>query len=133
MSTNYRTFFGMKREAFSSDLSPKEIFETEDIQALQERFDYAVRLGAVALVTGEIGSGKSTALRYVASQAPPIGISTYLCHCLFRLHPRVLPPVPCRTEYRQVEHLTGRHDKAYQERDTRSGTGQETQGGPHRR
>jgi general secretion pathway protein A len=71
MSTNYRTFFGMKKEAFSSDLSPKEIFETEDIRAAQERFDYAVRLGAVALVTGEIGSGKSTALRYVASKLHP--------------------------------------------------------------
>ncbi len=35
----YRTVFGVKREASSSDLSPKEIFETEDIRALQERFD----------------------------------------------------------------------------------------------
>ena len=71
MSTSYRTFFGMKKEAFSSDLSPKEIFETDDIRSVQQRFDYAVRLGAVALLTGEIGSGKSTALRYVAATLHP--------------------------------------------------------------
>jgi len=71
MSTSYRTFFGMKKEAFSGDLSIKEILETDDIRSVQERFDYAVRLGAVALVTGEIGSGKSTALRYVAAKLHP--------------------------------------------------------------
>jgi general secretion pathway protein A len=71
MSASYRTFFGMKKEAFSSDLSPKEIFETDDIRSVQQRFEYAVRLGAVALLTGEIGSGKSTALRYVAATLHP--------------------------------------------------------------
>ncbi|MFC1833616.1 ExeA family protein [Thermodesulfobacteriota bacterium] len=71
MSTNYRNFFGMKKEAFSGDLSTKEIFETDDIRLVQERFEYAVRLGSAALVTGEIGSGKSTALRYVASKLHP--------------------------------------------------------------
>jgi type II secretory pathway predicted ATPase ExeA len=71
MSTSYRTFFGMKKEAFSSDLIPKEIFETDDIRSVQQRFDYAVRLGALALLTGEIGSGKSTALRYVAAKLHP--------------------------------------------------------------
>ena len=71
MSTTYRTFFGMKKEAFAADLSTKEIFETDDIRSVQERFDYAVRLGSVALVTGEIGSGKSTALRYVAAKLHP--------------------------------------------------------------
>ena len=71
MSGSYRAFFGMKKEAFSADLSVKEIFETDDIRSVQERFEYAVRLGACALVTGEIGSGKSTALRYVASKLHP--------------------------------------------------------------
>ena len=71
MRPNYRTFFGMKKEAFSADLSTKEIFETDDIRSVQERFEYVVRLGAVALVTGEIGSGKSTALRYVAAKLHP--------------------------------------------------------------
>ncbi len=71
MSKGYRAFFGMKKEAFSGDLSVKEIFETNDIRSVQDRFEYVVRLGACALVTGEIGSGKSTALRYVASKLHP--------------------------------------------------------------
>jgi len=71
MSKSYRAFFGMKKEAFSGDLSLKEIFETDDIRSVQDRFEYTVRLGAVALVTGDIGSGKSTALRYVAAKLHP--------------------------------------------------------------
>jgi type II secretory pathway predicted ATPase ExeA len=38
---------------------------------VKDRFDYAIRLGAIALVTGEIGSGKSTALRYAAARLHP--------------------------------------------------------------
>jgi general secretion pathway protein A len=68
MSANYRSFFGMTREAFPSDISIKDILETQDIAAIKERFDYTVRLGAIATVTGEVGSGKSTALRYVISK-----------------------------------------------------------------
>lgn len=71
MSANYRSFFGMTAEAFSTDLAVKDILETPDIAAIKERFDYTVRLGAVAVLTGEVGSGKSTALRYVVSKLHP--------------------------------------------------------------
>lgn len=71
MSKSYRTFFGMKKEAFSDDLSIREIFETDDIRSVQDRFEYVIRLGAIALITGEIGSGKSTALRYVSAGLHP--------------------------------------------------------------
>jgi len=71
MSANYRSFFGMSREAFPTDINVKDILETQDIAAIKERFDYTVRLGAVATVTGEVGSGKSTALRYVISKLHP--------------------------------------------------------------
>jgi general secretion pathway protein A len=71
VSANYRSFFGMSREAFPSDISIKDILETQDIAAIKERFDYTVRLGAIATVTGEVGSGKSTALRHVISKLHP--------------------------------------------------------------
>ena len=71
MSANYRSFFGMTREAFPTDISIKDILETQDIAAIKERFDYTVRLGAIATVTGEVGSGKSTALRHVVSKLHP--------------------------------------------------------------
>jgi general secretion pathway protein A len=45
--------------------------KTQALSAVQDRFDYTVRLGGIALVTGEVGSGKSTALRYVAAGLHP--------------------------------------------------------------
>jgi len=71
MSLTYRTFFGMSREAFPTDLRLKDIMETPDIGSINERFQYALRVGAIALVTGEVGSGKSTAIRYVISKLHP--------------------------------------------------------------
>lgn len=68
MKETYRTFFGLEREPFRSDPGLRDILETEEIKGVKDRFDYALRLGAIALVTGEIGSGKSTALRYAASR-----------------------------------------------------------------
>jgi len=68
MNQTYRAFFGFEREPFPSDPGLRDILETEDIKGVCSRFDYAVRLGAIALLTGEIGSGKSTALRYAASR-----------------------------------------------------------------
>ena len=63
MNAVYRTFFGLSREPFGPDLSLKEILLTPALTSVQDRFDYTVRLGGMALVTGDIGSGKSTALR----------------------------------------------------------------------
>lgn len=71
MNLNYRAFFGLTKEPFQLELSIKEILETPDLVSVGQRFDYAVRLGAIALVTGEIGSGKSTALRYAAARLHP--------------------------------------------------------------
>lgn len=71
MTINYRTFFGMTQEAFPNDLSLNDVLETEDIAAIGDRLTYTLRLGAVATITGEVGSGKSTALRYLVSKLHP--------------------------------------------------------------
>ena len=71
MNVPYRTFFGLEREPFGAELALSEILKTPDILAVKERFDYTIRLGAVALVTGEIGSGKSTAIRYASGSLHP--------------------------------------------------------------
>lgn len=70
-TTAYRTFFALQREPFSADIALKDILVTAAVQAVQERLLYSIRLGAVALLTGEIGSGKSTALRYVTGHLHP--------------------------------------------------------------
>ena len=64
MGKSYRHYFALQKEPFIADISRQEILVTPVIASLQDRFHYALRLGAVALITGEIGSGKSTALRY---------------------------------------------------------------------
>lgn len=74
---SYRTFFALTREPFSSDLNVNEILQTQELLAVKERFDYALRIGAMALVTGDIGSGKSTALRYAMGQLHPSEYATF--------------------------------------------------------
>lgn len=71
MSQTYRTFFGFCREPFSVDLKVEEILKTEAVLAVADRIDYALRLGAIVLLTGEVGSGKSTALRFAISHLHP--------------------------------------------------------------
>jgi general secretion pathway protein A len=79
MNESYRAFFGLTKEPFGTELGIKDILETPNLKGVKDRFDYAVRLGAVALVTGEVGSGKSTALRYAAGHLHP---SSY---CVFHI------------------------------------------------
>jgi len=71
MKANYRAFFGLTKEPFSADIPVKDIMQTEALIGVCDRFEYALRLGAMAVVTGEIGSGKSTALRYAMAQLHP--------------------------------------------------------------
>lgn len=77
MNTNYHAFFGFKKEPFGADLALKEILKTDALNGVKNRFEYALRLGGIALVTGEIGSGKSTALRYAAGQLHPSEYQTF--------------------------------------------------------
>ena len=71
MKSAYRQFFALHKEPFIADVPRKDILVTPVIGALEERLHYALRLGAIALVTGEIGSGKSTALRYCVGGLHP--------------------------------------------------------------
>ena len=71
MNDSYRVFFGMQKEPFPVDLDIKDIYHTNKVSGVAERFEYAVHMGAMALVTGDVGSGKSTALRYAASTLHP--------------------------------------------------------------
>ena len=71
MNHNYRSFFGLKKEPFGSDIRVPEILKTTELIDVKERFDYIIRIGAIGLVTGEVGSGKSTAIRYAAEHLHP--------------------------------------------------------------
>lgn len=71
MNDSYRSFFGLTHEPFTSDISCKDILVTPTVKGVQDRIMHAISIGAAALVTGEIGSGKSTALRYVMGELHP--------------------------------------------------------------
>ena len=68
---SYHTFFGLKGQPFAADLPLEAILKTSDLLEVQQRLLYTIELGAIALVTGEVGAGKSTALRWVAGQLHP--------------------------------------------------------------
>jgi len=61
---NYCQYFGFKNEPFSNEISTKNLLKLPAITAVKERFDYVLSLGSVLLVTGDVGSGKSTSIRY---------------------------------------------------------------------
>jgi len=67
----YQLFFGFETEPFRSDIGTDEILRTPQLIAAQNRFEYAAKLGAVYLITGEIGSGKSTAIRFLLNGLHP--------------------------------------------------------------
>jgi type II secretory pathway predicted ATPase ExeA len=66
-----RHTFGLSEDPFGADLPRKDIMVTPVITATKERIDYAVRMGGIALMTGDIGSGKSTTLRYLIGSLHP--------------------------------------------------------------
>ena len=71
MKNKYKVFFGLKKDPFAWDIEVKNILPTAQLQGAVERFEYSIQIGAVYLLTGEIGSGKSTAIRYLLSRLHP--------------------------------------------------------------
>jgi len=71
MKATYRSFFGLQKEPFGSDLPIEDILLTSELSEMTQRFEYTLRIGGVGVLTGEIGSGKSTALRYASAKLHP--------------------------------------------------------------
>jgi general secretion pathway protein A len=71
MSQAYQIFFGFEKEPFISDIALKDILVTPELKEVYERMLYTIRLGSVFILTGEVGAGKSTALRWAMSQLHP--------------------------------------------------------------
>lgn len=68
---SYRPFFGFSKEPFCADLDLDGILQTDGLLAVNQRVEYVIRIGAIGLVTGEVGAGKSTSLRWAAGQLHP--------------------------------------------------------------
>jgi len=98
-----RTFFGFIKEPFTSDLHLDEILKTPELLSVRDRFDYALSIGAIALITGDIGSGKSTALRFAMGQLHP---SEFLLFYITAASGSILDL------YRQILNVLGIHAKS---------------------
>ena len=63
--------FGFSREPFAQDVPVKDLFPLPGLSPFLDRFDYAVAHGLSTVITGEVGSGKSTSLRAAAARLHP--------------------------------------------------------------
>ncbi|MBN2244240.1 MAG: AAA family ATPase [Candidatus Aminicenantes bacterium] len=64
-------FFGFTRKPFSKTIISEELFPGRDYQNLAERLKYFLTEGGIFLLTGSIGTGKTTALRRFAASINP--------------------------------------------------------------
>jgi general secretion pathway protein A len=68
---SYKTFFGFQKEPFAQDIRVSDLFPLSSLNAVYERIKFALELGAATVITGEVGAGKSTSLRYASSRLHP--------------------------------------------------------------
>ena len=67
----YLKHFGFTRYPFEKDIAPEEMFVSAGMAELAVRLGHLVELRAIGLVTGDSGSGKSSACRKMAAQLHP--------------------------------------------------------------
>lgn len=66
-----RHYFGFRKDPFPQDISVKDLYPLPGLEPLEKRVMFALNQKAISVITGDVGSGKSTALRYIASQCHP--------------------------------------------------------------
>jgi type II secretory pathway predicted ATPase ExeA len=63
----YLTHFGLTGYPFERDLHADELFASTSLGEAQARLRHLVELRGIGLITGEVGSGKTTACRQFAA------------------------------------------------------------------
>ena len=64
-------FFGFKKTPFGDSPDPKQVFPSQTWNQVQTRFQFLVEHRGAGLLTGEVGSGKSTAVRSFSAGLHP--------------------------------------------------------------
>jgi general secretion pathway protein A len=65
---NLRHFFGLKKDPFPQNISVKDLYPIPALKPLEKRVFFAIDQKAISVITGDVGAGKSTSLRYVCSK-----------------------------------------------------------------
>lgn len=63
----YKAYYGLTREPFPKDVEPENLFRSSEFSELEGRLKYMKRQRGIMLITGEPGSGKTTAIRNFVS------------------------------------------------------------------
>jgi len=63
----YLTHFGLTGYPFERDLQPDELFACARLREAQARLSHLVELRGIGLITGEVGSAKTTACRHFSA------------------------------------------------------------------
>lgn len=74
----YRKHFGLTRHPFDKELAETDLFETTSLAELTARLRHLLDMRGIGLVTGESGSGKTTACRRLVA-----GLNTGLYRVLY--------------------------------------------------
>ena len=69
--TNYKNYFAFSSEPFAQDIPTSKLYQTSGLNPTTDRCLFAINLGAVCVITGDVGAGKSTTLRYASSKLHP--------------------------------------------------------------
>jgi type II secretory pathway predicted ATPase ExeA len=67
----YQEFYGFTRLPFERDIPPDDLFASQPQQEMAARLTYLLRQQGLGLVTGDIGAGKSTAMRAFTARLDP--------------------------------------------------------------
>jgi type II secretory pathway predicted ATPase ExeA len=67
----YRAHFGFTHYPFERALQPDELFASTAAHEAQARLQHLVELRGIGLITGEVGSGKTTVCRQLAASLHP--------------------------------------------------------------
>jgi general secretion pathway protein A len=65
------TAWGLSREPFAQDVPVRDLYPLPGLAPFIDRFDYVVAQGLSTVITGDVGSGKSTSLRAAADRLHP--------------------------------------------------------------
>ena len=87
----FLAYYGFTRAPFSKTIETDKLFATVGQKELTARLTYLVRERGCGLVTGEIGSGKSTAVRAFTAG---LDANSYLCDLSRQSHHRQRGPLP---------------------------------------
>ncbi len=67
----YQEFYGFTRLPFERDIAPDDLFVSQPQQEMAARLTFLLRQQGLGLVTGDIGAGKSTAMRAFTARLDP--------------------------------------------------------------